>query len=156
MGVHVVRYTGVFVWWTVASLAWAGGALAGESSSDVPDWQNVHAGWTKARAEQKPLLIYVSLPDCRYCRLLEQESLADRRVRDLIRNSFVISRADGQRDAELIQRWGIRTFPTLLVISPQNKVVVSISGYVSADRLATQLSACKEAHTASSGENAVR
>jgi hypothetical protein len=118
-------------------------------------WKNVMEGWREAQQQRKPLLIYVSMPQCAYCRKLEREAFAESRLQELIKTRFVAVQAVADRDIELIQRWGIRVYPTVLVISPENKIAWSAVGYKEPGSLYEELLTLTTAQSASA-EGSVR
>jgi len=95
------------------------------------------------------------MPQCAYCRKLEREAFAESRLQELIKTRFVAVQAVADRDIELIQRWGIRVYPTVLVISPENKIAWSAVGYKEPGSLYEELLTLTTAQSASA-EGSVR
>ncbi len=102
----------------------------------------VMEAWRTAQTSQRPLLVYVSLDGCAYCKKMERDTLTDPNVARHVEKSFVAAKIDGTRDATLAKRLGVQIYPTTVIISPENKVLDAIAGYVEASQLEARLQAC--------------
>ena len=102
-------------------------------------WRDkVNDAWKNVRAD-RPLLLYVTLDGCGYCRKMENHTYTDPRVIEDITGRFVAARIDRQSDPKLVKQLGIRIYPTTFIINHESKVIDAISGYVSPEQLRTRL-----------------
>lgn len=83
----------------------------------------------EARDTGRPILIYVGADFCGYCRKLEQTTWADDRVTQTIDGRFVPLHVDGQRDPQLAARLGVRSYPAVIVLSPDGQLLGRVDGY---------------------------
>lgn len=91
--------------------------------------------WHQAQANRRPLLLYVSMPGCTYCRKMERDTLSHPAIAQQIGDSFVAARFDGRANANFARRLGVTAFPTTVIIAPENRMLDSIRGYASPEQL---------------------
>lgn len=103
---------------------------------------------TEATNLGKPLLVSVSTDWCHYCKKMDRETLSDARVAKHIEECFVPLKVDGDKDRELVRMLGVRSFPTMVILSPKMKVLGTMKGFRTADQLNAALeSICSAAET---------
>lgn len=72
-----------------------------------------------ARERQRPLLLYFHTDWCRYCRQFEQEFLPDPAVIEVLGEQYVGAKLNPEAsssEAAAAERYGVRAYPTLLVV----------------------------------------
>ena len=92
----------------------------------------------QSRRTGRPMLIRVSATWCQYCDRMKAETFADRDVIRDIRNGYVPVALDGDRDRRLIQALGVRTLPTVLIVTPDLRIMEREEGFRTSRQL-TQL-----------------
>ncbi len=103
----------------------------------------------ESRSDSKPMLVKVSTSWCTYCVKMQLETFDDQAVVKHVEECFVPLAIDGDKHKQLIQRLGIDTFPTTLVVSPNMRVVKKIVGFRSANQLQAELvGVCQEEQNA--------
>ncbi len=97
--------------------------------------------WQEMRDHDRPLLLFVTTNGCRYCDKMKGDTYADDDVRTDVDGSFVALRinADNEATEQWLARFGIRLYPTTLLISPQSKLIDRIDGYVDAEKMRPRL-----------------
>ena len=92
-------------------------------------------------AEQtgRPVLARVTAPWCGHCQRMKRDTFTDPRIIRDITAGFIPVSINAEEHAELIERLGISTLPTMLVISPQRRIIGRTSGYQSVSQLSTLL-----------------
>jgi thioredoxin-related protein/YHS domain-containing protein len=93
----------------------------------------------EARNTDKPLLIEFSTSWCGYCKKMRRETFSNAKVITHVESCFVPVTVDGDADQGFTQRMGIRSFPTTLIVSPQMKVVATITGFRTPEQLRDEL-----------------
>ena len=111
-------------------------------------------GLKRAAAEQKPLLLIFRASWCRYSGELSQRTLVDPRLVDLSRRSVCVI-VDADRDAETCRTFGVKAFPTLVVLEPGGRERFRASGRPSADAVVEALEAALATARVAAGEDAV-
>jgi thioredoxin-related protein len=102
---------------------------------------------TNAAKEGKRLLVYFGQDGCPYCKRLMETTLAETRIADKARRSFVavalnlwgdreVTWIDGKRmtEKELGRYLKVQFTPTLLMFDEQARPIVRLNGYVNAAR----------------------
>jgi thiol:disulfide interchange protein len=87
----------------------------------------------------KPMLLNVSADWCHFCRQMKKETYTQRAVIDQINDQFIAVDLDADADRQLVQLLGITSLPTILVVTPDIKVVSTVSGFQSANALIARL-----------------
>lgn len=94
----------------------------------------------RASAEQhKPLMVMVGANWCGYCHKMLQQTFPDPALALRVNRQFVPVLLDADKQAEIVQKLRVDAMPTVLVISPERKIVGRIAGFQSAAQLAARL-----------------
>jgi thioredoxin-related protein len=114
----------------VTCLGLASGLFAGEG------WMtDFEAAQAKAKAENKPLLLDFTGSDwCGWCIRLDEEVFSQAAFREYAADELVLVEIDFPRRTDqpaklkaqneaLAQKYGIRGFPTILVLSPEGELI---------------------------------
>jgi len=121
------------------SVIWADFSVRAEEKVPI-QWQDeLMDAWKKAVDQKRPLLVYVNMDGCAYCRKLEKDTLSNPQIAEKIGSGFIAAKLNGPKDPKFVKRLGVRAYPTLVIISPENKVLDSISGFVEAEELFERL-----------------
>jgi len=123
---------------------------AGAANPSSIHW---HTDYIRAREatsrEKRPLLLFFTMDGCGYCHLMSQRTFANVRVVEDVSSLFVPVAVDGPRQKWLAQKLGVRVYPTTVLISPDDRVLDVIGGYVDSDHLRRRLAvAAREYRTA--------
>lgn len=87
------------------------------------------AAWKAAQQSNRPILVFVSMPNCHYCVKMKDQVFCRPHVKDLVANSFETIKADRFAHPKLISSLKIRLYPTTVLVSPNNKILDVIEGY---------------------------
>lgn len=133
----------------LAALMVAAFAIAA-SFSQSPAWRTDYAqARREATNKNKPILLEFVSENCVWCRKLESTTLSDPAVTSLLNEQYIPIKVDPHRDAEIIQRLQISSYPTLLLAAPDGRILTIVEGYVETNKLLTQLqvavAACRPA-----------
>ena len=122
--------------WAVVSCLFAGSAVAGD------DWlTNYEAAMEKAREQQKPVLTVFTGSDwCPHCRTLEDQVLHTQTFRNWAEGRLVllmidlpkqgISAEERAARSRVCIKYGVRTFPSAVLIGPEGDRITAQSGYL--------------------------
>ena len=111
-------------------------ALAVESI----DWHhNLDAAWQTTRSQERPLLLFITSDDCRYCVLMKDDSWQNAHVAAHVNDQFVAVQVDSEMNRRLMQVLNVQILPTTLIISPDRRVLERFSGYVAPQQLLKRL-----------------
>lgn len=119
----------------LAVAAWTGSASAAEL-----DWgSDVDAAWKTSVAEQRPIVLFVTRPNCRFCVEMKNKTFRDPEVSARIERSFVAVAVDAKDVDWLVKDMKITGYPTTLLISPKAEVVDRIKGFLPPSQFAPRL-----------------
>jgi thioredoxin-related protein len=88
-------------------------------------WYQGASGYDQATEEykrtQKPMVVYMSVGWCPYCRKFEKEVLSSPLVRDMLKDKIKVNLnpESGRRENALAAQYGIRGFPSFFLHPPQ-------------------------------------
>ena len=116
---------------------WLVGATA--LSADDAGWtRDYEAGLRQAKASGKPVILDIYAPWCGYCRKLQREVYPSSEVRG-VTDDFVRIRINGEENSELMRRYRVRAYPTIVVLDSNGSELDRINGYMPAQAFARKL-----------------
>jgi thioredoxin-like negative regulator of GroEL len=136
----------------LAIAAFVQGSIGAET---IPWRHNYTAACQEARQTNRPILIDVGAEWCAWCKKLDATSFRDPEVVRRVAGSYVAFHLDADKQEALVQKFQISSFPTLLVVSADGKILGRREGYVGAVELKNWLErwASVSSRTASGGCN---
>ncbi len=88
------------------------------------------AAWTAAQESNKPILVYVSMPQCPHCTKMIDCTFGSADVSELVSDSFETLQASRYTHALLVEKLHIKWYPSTVLVGSNNKVLDTIEGYV--------------------------
>ncbi len=108
----------------------------------VLNWETDMQRATKvSRQTGRPILVKVTADWCGYCKQMKAETFTDAGIITDVNASFVAVELNADTNRELIKRLGVKSLPTVLVISPDQKILEKEEGFRSAAQLSQLLRA---------------
>jgi thioredoxin-like negative regulator of GroEL len=108
-------------------------AGAGAASAQEVRWRADYAAARKdAAAAGKPLLLDFAAEWCGPCKRMEATTFHTPAVVAAVNAAVVPVRVDADKDAWLVKAAGIQAFPTLILLSPEGKVIARREGFADA------------------------
>lgn len=95
--------------------------------------------WTAAQESNRPILVYVTMPQCPHCNKMIDQTYSQSEVDEMVKGSFETMQAGRYTDATLVSKLHVRWFPTTVLVGPNNKVIDVIEGYVDANTFKRRL-----------------
>lgn len=91
----------------------------------------------KARKENKAVFVDCYTSWCGPCKMMSSKVFPDKQAGDFFNPRFISLKIDMEKDEgkELAQKWGIRAFPTYLILDPQGEIVYTSMGYIAVEEL---------------------
>lgn len=121
-------------------LACALAVSSAQANGERIGWQTSYAqAYEQAVKTQRPLVIKFTAPGCAQCEKLQTETMVDETVVKLIEERYVALELDTERNAELIEKFRVQSFPATLVVNPDLQIVKRIEGFQSASAMAYEL-----------------
>lgn len=129
----------------VAAPAWP---ARGEEPVNAPEkvnWLNDYSkGVYESAACKRPMVIVVGAKWCGYCRKLYEQTLPNPGIISLLNEQFVPVMIDADKEQELTQKLKVESMPTVIVVSPERKILRRIAGFKSPAELNAQLTPFKK------------
>lgn len=115
-------------------------AVAARAERPAVQWQpDLATAWKAMEDESRPMLVFVTSSNCRYCEKMKRETFGDAGVVEYIDQTFVAATFNGGQEPALAKHLSVSIYPTTVIIGPDAKILDSIRGYVSAERLQQRL-----------------
>lgn len=97
------------------------------------------AAWKAAQRSNRPILVFVSMPNCHYCVKMRDQVYHLNHVKELVASSFETIKVGRYSHAELVQKLHIKWYPTTVLVGPNNKILDVIEGYTEANQFQQRL-----------------
>lgn len=95
--------------------------------------------WRAAQKSNRPILVFVSMPNCHYCVKMKQQVYELSKVKQLVSSSFETVKAGRYTHAKLVEKLHIKWYPTTVLVGPNNKILDVIEGYADANQFQQRL-----------------
>ena len=95
--------------------------------------------WTAAQKSNRPILVFVSMPNCPHCVKMVDQTYHLPHVEALVSSSFETIYAGRYTHAKLVEKLHIKWYPTTVLVGPNNKILDVIEGYVDPGRFQQRL-----------------
>jgi thioredoxin-related protein len=96
------------------------------SSMSFPEYETA---MRNAKKDGKPILLYFFSKYCRYCRVMERETLADREITEILADFHVVT-IDADRYSALVRRYSVVGFPSCWFLDTSGKRILEAPGYL--------------------------
>lgn len=93
----------------------------------------------EATSKNKPLIIDFGTQNCFFCKKLDMETFRDPSVARLMNENFICLKIDAEREAVLAQQLNIERYPTIVMASPEGKILANLEGFMVASRFQDNL-----------------
>jgi thioredoxin-like negative regulator of GroEL len=95
-------------------------------------WQAFEAGMGQAKQEGRPAMVDFMAEWCSWCKKLDREVYTNPQVLSASQK-FVCIKVDGDRRRDLVQRYRVDGYPTILFLDPQGRELHRVVGYEPAE-----------------------
>lgn len=103
---------------------------AGSASAQEVSWRHDYAAARKEANESgRPILMDIGTETCGACRRLDATTFRDPKLVKHLNEKFIPLKVDANREERLVQSLGIECYPTLVLASPEGKVLGRQVGY---------------------------
>lgn len=98
--------------------------------------KNLAKGIVEAKTSKKYVLVDVYTDWCGWCHRLDDDTYSAAPVVKFLNKSFVCVKVNGDdksQGAYVVGKYGVRGFPTIIVLNPDGSLCAKMSGYVGPD-----------------------
>jgi uncharacterized protein YyaL (SSP411 family) len=126
---------------TMAILVFASlGVGADKVVAQDVQWRHDYVAARKEATETgRPLLLDFGTESCFWCKKLDITTFRDPRIVKLLSENFIPVKIDAEKEERLTKALAIESFPTLILATPDGKVVGRHEGYADATQLTALL-----------------
>lgn len=96
--------------------------------------QNFEQAKQMSQSSGKPILALFGAAWCHWCKKMEQETLTNDSVRNVVSN-YVYIKIDTDTNKNLVNQYKIRGLPTTLIIDSSGKEIKKEAGFMDADKM---------------------
>lgn len=143
-------------WTQVASAESPNSNSGSGSEAQQIEWWNHFEKAHSANEAKRPLLVFLSVDGCFYCKHMQKTTFLDPTVVQTVKSQFVPVAIDGAKYPKLVRHLKITSYPTTLLVSPELKVLAAMNGYRSAAQLQRQLNKVNAQTVAERGDSDLR
>ena len=122
---------------SIALLTQAAPAAAPAPAPAAIEWKAFKAGLETAKRDRKPVLVQFFAPWCGYCRKMDSTTFTNATVISDLKKAVTVKvdgddgeTKDGYAGAELADKYGVRLFPTHVLLDGEGRVVAKAPGYM--------------------------
>lgn len=127
----------------VTVLAVSLGLQVSVADADVKWFRDLDAASKVAAEVDKPLLVKVGATWCGACVRMDRTTFASSSVKARLEAGFVAVNVDADRFPNVVRQFGVGSFPTTFVLSPDRSVIKRMPGLRSASQLMSTLDAVR-------------
>lgn len=91
-------------------------------SAQIAWHEDAHEAVRVARAQRRPLLVYVTSAHCGHCRTMERQTWKDESVIRSVSGRYVALKLSSERHPAAIEQLKVQAFPTTIVLTADIKV----------------------------------
>lgn len=99
------------------------------SASEIQWRSDYNTARKEAEAKSRPLVIDFGTENCFWCKRLDASTFIDPTVVSLMNEKFVALKIDADREAQLAQSLQIQSYPTIVLASPDGKIIDMVVGF---------------------------
>jgi thioredoxin-related protein len=89
----------------------------------------------EARASNRPMILDFQTANCLWCRKLDGTTFQEGAIIELLNKRFVPLKVDAEQNMALVGALRVSSYPTLVLASPDGKILATLEGYVDAHKL---------------------
>lgn len=105
-----------------------------EAAEAPPGWMTDYENAVSvAKRSNRPMLLDFGASWCGPCKKLEANTLRDKDVAYYVETGFIAVKIDGDQSPQLAEKFKVKGFPTLIILSPDGREIARRSGYVEPD-----------------------
>src|SRR5258706_12706768 len=91
----------------------------------IPWFESEAMALQAARAQDKPIMIFLSAFWCRYCKRMDEGALSDRENLALLRAYFIALRAENGMRPDINARYNLNSLPTIAFFKPGGELLAA-------------------------------
>jgi len=99
---------------------------------------NLSSALKEAKSKNKPVMADFYTDWCGWCKKLDRDTYADPEVANLAKK-FICVKVNGDKYPDLVSKYGVSGYPTILFLGPDGNKTDAIVGYVNAEGMLSRM-----------------
>jgi thiol-disulfide isomerase/thioredoxin len=99
---------------------------------------NLNSALREAKSKKKPVMADFYTDWCGWCKKLDRDTYADPEVANLAKK-FICVKVNGDKYPELVSKYGVSGYPTIIFLDPDGNKTNAIVGYVNAEGMLSRM-----------------
>ncbi len=100
---------------------------------------NVDLAWQSAQKSGRPVMVFITSGNCHYCKKMVAQTLSHPYIARATNQRYETAVLSNDHQPELVQRLGVKAFPTTMVVGTDGSVLAAIQGFVEPSKFAARL-----------------
>jgi uncharacterized protein YyaL (SSP411 family) len=88
-------------------------------------FESEHDAFATARAQDRPVVVFLGAFWCRYCQRMDEEAFSDRENMALLNAYFVALRVENAKRPDIDARYNLNGWPTIAFLAPHGKLLAA-------------------------------
>jgi len=101
---------------------------------------NLNSALREAKSKNKPVMADFYTDWCGWCKKLDRDTYADPEVANLAKR-FICVKVNGDKYPDLVSKYGVSGYPTIIFLDPAGNKTNAIVGYVNAEGMLSRMNA---------------
>jgi thioredoxin-related protein len=93
-------------------------------------WQGYDQAKKLAASSGKPILLHFYTDWCTYCKKMDQETFANRRVAAYMNENFVVTKVNSAKQSGLAEKYHVRSVPSNWFLKPDGTSINNLPGFI--------------------------
>ncbi len=105
------------------------------------NWRHdLRSAFAESAGTGKPVIVDFSTSWCGWCKKLDKDTFSNKMVQDLS-SGFIWARIDGDKEKDLVNKYGVTGYPTVFFLDKDGKVIDRITGYLPPEEFVSRMRA---------------
>ena len=100
---------------------------------------DLNSALSTAQNTNKLVLVDFYAPWCTYCRQMDAVTFQDPRVQQKLSSNYVLVKINGDQNPDLVKKYQVYGYPTILILDSSGNVMKTISGYQGPDEFSNMI-----------------
>lgn len=110
-----------------------------ENVTEINWYNDMNEAKENATLENKLILVDFYTEWCGWCKEMDKKVYSDDKVLEIIKKSYIPLKIDGDKNSDLVNKYGISGYPTTLILDKYGNELKRVVGYAEATNFSQML-----------------